>query len=172
MNDRIMAHRKSSVDPDPEATAEYCMTSDKYFRDNDETFDMIFIDGLHTGDQVRRDISNALAALNPGGFILLHDMNPPTAFHARDEYEVDGEFPTWNGTSWEGYAWHRKNSPQLSMCVVDTDWGVGVVQNGTQVPWGGNTEDYTVLEANRKELLNLISVGEFLRRHPSATRPN
>ena len=166
MNDRILARRVASVDPDPNAGAEYCMTSDAYFRNHDEKFDLIFIDGLHTGEQVRRDISNALTALNPGGFILLHDMNPPTAFHAREDYEVDGEFPAWNGTSWEGYAWHRKHSPQLSMCVVDTDWGVGIVQRGRQTPWDGETTGYHVLDSNRKEILNLVSVKDFLKCFP------
>lgn len=165
MNDRILAKRVASVDPDPDANAEYCMTSDEYFRDHNEKFDLIFIDGLHTGEQVLRDISNALNVLNPNGFILLHDMNPPSAFHAREEYEVNGEFPSWNGTSWEGYAWHRKNSTQLSMCVVDTDWGVGAIHRGTQTLWRGATEGYSTLEANRKEILNLISVREFLRRY-------
>ena len=92
------------------ANAEYCMTSDDYFSNHDEKFDIIFIDGLHEGQQVKRDIENSLNVLNKNGHILLHDMNPPTAFHARENYEVNGNYPSWNGTSWEGYAWHRKNS--------------------------------------------------------------
>ena len=166
MNNRIVTRQVASVGPDPKAEAKCCMTSDAYFRDHDETFNLIFVDGLHTGDQVCTDISSALNVLNPSGFSLLHDMTPPTVFHAREEYDVDGKFPAWNGTSWEGYAWHRKHSPQLSMCVVDADWGVGVVQNGAQMPWGGAIKGYPVLAANRKELLNLVSVRDFLRRYP------
>lgn len=164
MNDLILAPRRASIDPDPNAEAEFEMTSDEYFRDHDETFDIIFVDGLHTGDQVRADITNSLNALNPGGFVLLHDMNPPSAFHARENYEVDGTFPTWNGTSWEGYAWHRKHTPDIEMCVVDADWGVGVICRGEQTPWTGPTEGYDTLAANRRELLNLISVRTFLER--------
>ena len=170
MNDRILAQRVASVDPDPRAEAEYIMTSDEYFCDHDERFDMIFIDGDHTGRQVKKDITNALKVLNSGGFILLHDMNPPTAFHARETYEVNGKFPSWNGTSWEGYAWHRKNSPNLAMSVVDTDWGVGVVQLGRQSVWIGETEGYEVLEAHRTQILNLISVSEFLRIFPAHSK--
>ena len=165
MNDLIHAARRASVDPDPKAEPEYLMTSDEYFRQHDEKFDLIFIDGLHTGQQVRLDIDNALKSLTPHGMILLHDMNPPTAFHARPVYEVNGEFPAWNGTSWEGYAWHRKNNPNLEMYVVDVDWGVGFVRPGTQTVWRGQTEGFDTLEKNCIELLNLISVKEFLNYH-------
>lgn len=170
MNDRILARRVSSVDPDPAARAEYCMTSDDYFNNHDERFDLIFIDGLHIGEQVKRDISNSLRALNPGGFILLHDMNPPTELHAREENEVNGSFPAWNGTSWEGFAWHRKYSPQLEMYVVDADWGVGVVRPGAQVLWNGPTQGFAALETSRREILNLITVAEFLKRNPPVIR--
>jgi hypothetical protein len=93
MNNRIVTRQVASVGPDPKAEAKYCMTSDAYFRDHDETFNLIFVDGLHTGDQVCTDISSALNVLNPSGFSLLHDMTPPTVFHAREEYDVDGKFP-------------------------------------------------------------------------------
>lgn len=167
MSNHILAQRVASVDPDTAAEPEYLMTSDEYFARHDEKFDLIFIDGLHTGEQVKRDIDNALAALTSRGMILLHDLNPPTAFHAREVYEVNGAFPRWNGTSWEGYAWHRKHSPDLEMYVVDVDWGVGFVRPGKQVTWDGPTEGYDALKANRQDLLNLISISEFLERHPS-----
>ena len=167
MNDLIETKRVSSVDPDPNANAEYCMTSDDYFSSHDEKFDIIFIDGLHEGQQVKRDIENSLNILNKNGHILLHDMNPPTAFHARENYEVNGNYPSWNGTSWEGYAWHRKNSPNLSMSVVDTDWGVGIIKVGQQKTWLGDVSGYETLETNREELLNLISVQQFLKEYPA-----
>ena len=164
MYDKILTSRKVSVDPDPNAKAEFIMTSDEYFTAQDEKFDIIFIDGLHEGEQVKQDISNSLKVLNPGGVILLHDLNPPTAFHAREKYEVNGKFPAWNGTSWEGFAWHRKYSPELQMFVVDTDWGVGIIQKGKQINWEGDIKGYQVLKTHRHKLLNLISINEFLRR--------
>ena len=99
MYDKILTSHKASVDPDPNAKAEFQMISDEYFTNYDETFDIIFIDGLHEGEQVKRDISNSLKILNPGGVTLLHDLNPPTSFHAREKYEVNGRFSAWNGTS-------------------------------------------------------------------------
>ncbi|MFV0359684.1 class I SAM-dependent methyltransferase [Tropicimonas sp.] len=169
--DRINATTKVGVDPDPTAEADHILTSDSYFERSDATFDIIFIDGLHTGEQVARDIANALKALNPGGMILLHDLNPPTALHAREEFEIDGAFPAacpqWNGSSWRGYAMHRKSDPGLEMYVVDVDWGVGFIRPGRQILYAGPAETYSDLESHRKEILRLITVREFLGRHPA-----
>ena len=165
MFDRIVADHKKGIDPDPRAQADYTMTSDEYFADHDDKFDLIFVDGAHLAKNVKRDISNGLKCLTNRGMILLHDMNPPTAFHARETYEVNGTFPSWNGTSWQGYAWYRKHCPDLEMYVVDCDYGVGFVRWGSQDTWDGPIEGYEDLEANREELLNLISVEEFLERH-------
>jgi hypothetical protein len=162
MHNAVSAKEKVSVDPDPNAGADHQITSDEYFSQCKQTFDLIFIDGLHTGEQVERDIRNSLNHLNENGAILLHDMNPPTAFHARETYEVDGKYPAWNGTSWKGYAWHRKNSRNLRMFVVDTDWGVGWIEKGAQELWSGPIDKYEDLERHRRKILNLISVEEFI----------
>ena len=42
------------------------MTSDAFFATNKESFDFIFIDGLHEANQVFRDAMNSLEWLNPG----------------------------------------------------------------------------------------------------------
>ncbi|MFV0334020.1 MAG: class I SAM-dependent methyltransferase [Tropicimonas sp.] len=167
MFNRISVADKTCVDPDPQAKADFEGTSDAFFAGSKKTFDIIFIDGLHTGEQVARDLTNALAALDEGGAILLHDMNPPTAFHARETYEVEGQFPDWNGTSWQGFAEHRKSNPDLEMYVVDTDWGVGFVRPGRQDCYDGPVGSYADLDAHRQEILQLIPVREFLRRHPA-----
>lgn len=164
---RIALADRVGVDPDPAAKADFVMPSDDYFEKHcNRTFDLVFVDGLHTGDQVFRDIENSLKHLSPNGFVLSHDMNPPTAFHARETYEVDGKFPSWNGTSWQGFARLRKTRSDLEMMVVETDWGVGVTCRGKQAPIACAIETYDDLAANRKQILNLVSVGQFLQRHP------
>lgn len=168
MFERILCPHKVGVDPDPRAEADFVMTSDAYFSTETERFDMVFIDGGHTGDQVERDILNALDRLTPHGVILLHDINPPTAFHARRNYAVDGRFPAWNGTSWKGFAALRRSRDDLEMCVVDTDWGVGIVRPGRQKPYDGPCATYSDLAADRQAILNLILVPEFLRRYDRA----
>lgn len=79
---RIKAERRYGVDPniisDFTAYADriYPFESDQFFKSNNETFDLIFIDGLHHADQVQRDFENSLKCLNDGGFILIHDCLP------------------------------------------------------------------------------------------------
>lgn len=162
MFEEIHCDHRISVDPDPAAEADYPISSDDYFALHNHRFDIVFIDGNHTGDQVERDLDNALGRLNPGGVILLHDMNPPTRFHGRATYEVAGTYPSWNGTSWKGYAAHRRKRPDLTMRVVNTDWGVGIVHPGSQKLHPGPCNSYDDLARDRKALLNLISVPNFL----------
>ena len=40
---------------------------------NDKTFDIVFIDGDHSYDNVKNDIEIALKYTRPNGFIMLHD---------------------------------------------------------------------------------------------------
>ena len=56
----------------------YHMTSDEMFSQMpaDKKYDIIFIDGLHHERFVDRDIVNSLRHLNPGGFIMCHDVLP------------------------------------------------------------------------------------------------
>ncbi len=61
---------------DPERGGNLRMTSDEFFAQNKETFDVIFIDGLHIYEQVHKDIVNALKVLNKDGIIILDDMLP------------------------------------------------------------------------------------------------
>ena len=79
--DKINIEYKVGVDPcfeafDREPT--FKLTSDDFFAKNKETFDIIFIDGLHEAKQVELDILNSLQILSEGGFIVCHDMNPTT----------------------------------------------------------------------------------------------
>ena len=65
-------------------TEYYQVTSDVYFGaivDDDQQFDVIFLDGLHTFEQTLRDFTNALTHLAPRGVIVIDDVNPPT-YHA------------------------------------------------------------------------------------------
>lgn len=163
----IQIPRKVGVDPNPVYKATHVMTSDEFFeKHSDKTFDCVFIDGLHLDEQVRRDIDHALAVLNPGGAIVIHDCNPPTKWHQRTPFE-GGPHP-WNGTVWKAWMWHRINSPNLNMYVVDSDWGVGIIQKGEQQCYKIGTKidpyDYSILENDRIAALNLISVDEFKKR--------
>lgn len=90
--DKIECEYKDGCDPDltqPDAKkftiARY--ESDLYFKKvfdfkekhgEIKLFDLVFIDGLHHADQVKRDFQNSLHCLNDGGFIIIHDTCPET----------------------------------------------------------------------------------------------
>lgn len=168
---QICCENKTSVDPfgDDNITvltpeiAKYLthrMTSDEFFEQNSETFDIIFIDGMHTKEQVAKDISNSLKRLNENGIILVHDCLPK-----REECQlvprICGE---WNGDVW-------KVLPELSLQhidyqVINTDCGIGVIvkQNKTFNPVISKDYDYKDVFANRyirDGILNVISLNDF-----------
>ena len=73
----VIAPHKVGIDPSPASPATHRMTSDAFFAVNKETFDIVFVDGLHLYEQALKDVENALACLNPGGVIVMHDLTLP-----------------------------------------------------------------------------------------------
>lgn len=73
---KIKCDVKCSIDPDPHAKAIFDCTSDDFFTVNKTIFELIFIDGLHHADQVKRDFENSLRCLSDNGFIVIHDVLP------------------------------------------------------------------------------------------------
>ena len=49
------------------------MSSDNFFRENKEFFDVIYIDGWHGATQVTKDINNSWKFLKPRGIIICDD---------------------------------------------------------------------------------------------------
>tara|TARA_B100001121_G_scaffold272159_1_gene258520 strand:- start:491 stop:1192 length:702 start_codon:yes stop_codon:yes gene_type:complete len=49
------------------------MTSDEFFKINNNKFDFIYIDGDHSNDQVLKDLKNSWSFLNNNGFLLIDD---------------------------------------------------------------------------------------------------
>jgi hypothetical protein len=152
---------KVGVDPDSNTIATHHMTSDEFFRQNTEKFDIIFIDGLHYSEQVLRDIVNSLDVLNDNGYIVCHDMNPE-----KEEYQlIPPAFnQPWTGDCWKAFVTLRQISENLEMFVVNTDYGCGVIRKGIQKRVKiTESLTYQNLDKNRKEWLNLIEVEDFVR---------
>lgn len=214
--DRINARWKVAIDPNPSKTPEmeqapygsavhlqgfgeyeasdapteaiYKMTSDEFFEEPwlPKSASVFFIDGLHEHTQVYRDIQNCLKNLVPGGVIILHDMNPPTLEHTTTG--IDG---CWTGDAYKAFLQFQKENIQdrkYSCTVVDTDWGVGIIEANPHFSSTTTNEstgleesrrqffqrginDWEYFDKHRKELLNLISVDEFLKKFekPSST---
>ena len=77
--DKINVNDKIGVDPDLNLINNediYNGTSDEFFTISEDKFDLIFIDGLHHADQVKRDFENSLRCLSDNGFIVIHDCLP------------------------------------------------------------------------------------------------
>lgn len=49
------------------------LTSDNFFKKNNDFFDVIYVDGNHETDQVKKDIYNSWNALKKGGYLILDD---------------------------------------------------------------------------------------------------
>jgi len=56
----------------------YHMSTDQFFEQNQNKFDMVFIDACHNIDFVIRDVMNSIKILTNNGLILLHDTYPVT----------------------------------------------------------------------------------------------
>jgi Methyltransferase domain len=162
----VKCENMTGVDP-ASKHATHKVPSNEFFKSlpPDVKYDIIFIDGLHTEDQVYDDIKNSLEHLTDTGTIVLHDCNPPSSWHQRsyEEALLTG-CREWNGTVWKGFLRHRLENNNISMAVVDTDWGCGIVQKSTPKSTlsiiGPIT--YEGLAQNRKTWLNLITTEEFL----------
>ena len=164
----IAIDKKISVDPDPEANPDFILSSDDFFKQNVDRFDIIFVDGLHHADFVYRDIINSLKILNPGGCVVVHDVIPSSYEGQLIPLEKTLETGTgiWNGDVWKGWIKLRTERKDLVMKVVNTDHGCGII-HPTQYGNGDHLESYNngYYEYNKDLIsssLNLISTEDFL----------
>jgi len=161
---KIKCENKVGIEPDVHELNEdyvtHCETSDEFFAHNKQTFDLIFIDGLHHADQVYRDTINSLLILNSKGIVMLHDLNPPT----RDLQAVPrGDRVDWNGDCWKAWVRLRKDIINRNMFVIDTDWGCGIIQEGINIfDRPRERIEYENFEIKREQWLNLVSVEQWL----------
>lgn len=183
--DKVICAEKFGVDPDPSAGASFCMTSDDFFLINnpedkidvttiedfysthggrkymtiDRRLDLIFIDGLHTAEQVAKDFRNAIKFLSPKGFIVLHDCNPQKEEHTI----VPRPKPTGH---WQGdvYKFVSRLSLNEQYCTVDVDCGCGVWKNDPTKPVviSDHIPSWTEFVHQRNQYLKLVDWNEFL----------
>lgn len=183
---RITASEKIAVDPDFKLSARtrrkadekgtthyFEMTSDDFFEREAAVLsrgvDVALIDGLHTYEQVVRDVDNTLKYLRDDGVIFLHDCNPAFGLMARpatsyDDFLAQQSGPlrwgVWNGDVWKAIV-HLRTRNDLRTVVLKCDFGVGVVRKGspesrlTLSPEEVDALEYTDLAADRRRLLNL-----------------
>lgn len=115
----LSIENKTGVDPLKGGT--HRMTSDEFFKNNKKRFDVIFIDGLHTFEQCKKDFLNCLKYIKKDGIIIFHDMLPRNSF----EEAVPRKSLIWNGDVWK-LAVEIASSTQNNFRIANIDRGVGI----------------------------------------------
>ncbi len=125
---KIKCRNKTGVDPQSSGNGVRSMTSDDYFaaienNDPKPVFDLIFIDGLHHYDQVKRDFENSLRYLSDTGYIVIHDVLPENEEGTR----VPRETKQWWG---DVYKWAMNISSYNGIDYITFN-----IDNGCMLVW-------------------------------------
>jgi hypothetical protein len=184
----VAADFKTAVDPhfkfDTETTpcgasVEYLeMTSDSFFDKvkRDITYDLIFLDGLHTWDQTYRDFCNSLLITHDQSVIILDDIFPCDVFSTnRDQVEavLMRQFMTgdpsisWHGDTYKVIPLISTFHPLLDFCTITTDG------NPQTIVWRSSTpcHPFTPMLSD-PEALNMPSLDYlWFLRHQESYRP-
>jgi hypothetical protein len=137
-------------------------------------FDLVFVDPYHSHDCSRGDLERGLALLAPGGTLVVHDCHPTRASLAVAEPRDD----EWMGHTYVAFLDFVRDRVELDFCVVDMDYGCGVIRRRVDWPEGSrlgtrrdtaalDTTDYSVWSeytSHRTNLLQLVSPSEFVQR--------
>lgn len=138
----------NKIGVDPISGGNVKETSDNFFKDNKNKFDVIFIDGLHIYEQCRKDVINSLKVLEKNGFMLLHDMTPRNW--------AEENVPRLKNTLWTGNIWkvalELSKTKGIDFFVINADMGVGIAKK--------NEED--VLYQDDYESLKNLKFKDFL----------
>jgi len=112
----------NKIGVDPVSGGNVRKTSDDFFKENKSSFDIVFIDGLHTYEQVKRDILNSVNCLLDEGIILVHDCMPDSlGKQAVPRYKMQ-----WNGDVWKAIVDLRQQE-NLEIYTCEIDQGIGVI---------------------------------------------
>ena len=158
----ISCEKKIGVDP--VSGGNIRKTSDDFFFDNSEKFDLIFIDGLHKYKQVKKDILNSIKILNDNGVILIHDCFPRNFYYqAVPRCQLN-----WNGDTWKALV-EARTKDNLDTYCLNADEGIGIIfkrKNKNLLNIQNN--DFSKLKYkeyihNYNNYLNLIEYNDLLK---------
>ena len=155
---------KNKLGVDPVSGGNIRKTSDEFFKNNIEKFDIVFIDGLHHYHQVKRDILNSLKFLNNDGIILVHDCLPDClSKQAVPRYKM-----SWNGDVWKAIVDLRQDE-NLEIYTLKIDQGIGVIKkikNTNKLILKKNISKLKFKDFyfNYKEYMRLINLDELKKK--------
>ena len=151
---RIKCDIKNACDPNKNPY--FIGDSDAFFdAHKDNVFDIVFIDGLHHAEQVRKDIINSIKQLTENGAIVLHDSIPPSKSHQ----VVPRKQTSWTGDVWKAVVGFKQSYPSVEVYTYRSDYGITVIKpNGKKVKKHFEKIEMTYEEfkSNEVELLNII----------------
>ena len=150
----IKAENKVGIDPVRGGTLR--MTSDDFFKRNNNKYDLIFLDGLHTYEQTIKDIDHSLKFLNNEGVIIIHDCLPKKIWNQI----VPRLYGHWNGDVWKAIV-HSRTYTHADTYTCVADHGLGVIfkrANRNQLDLKVNFKNLKFSEYyyNHEKFMNLI----------------
>jgi len=158
----LLKINKVGVDPISGGTER--VTSDIFFQNNERYFDVIFIDGLHTYKQVKKDFENSLKFLKKGGHIFIDDMLPYN-WSMQHNPRIKGK---WTGDVWK-LAVEIYDSQLFSFDLFESNYGIGVVQNTkniNQLPDKDyQNKSFSEYLHYRKNLFKITDIENFIRQN-------
>jgi len=114
----------NKIGVDPSSGGNVRKTSDEFFNYNEKKFDVVFIDGLHTYEQVRKDVINSIKFSSQNAWIALHDLLP--------ENWIEQHVPIITKDSWTGDVWkvafELLQTEGIEFKILKIDNGVGVIK--------------------------------------------
>ena len=152
---------KNKTGVDPVSGGNIRKTSDEFFRENKNKFDIIFIDGLHTYNQVKKDILNSINCLKDEGIVLVHDCMPDSlSKQAVPRYRM-----SWNGDVWKAIVDLIQNE-YLEIYTCKIDQGIGVIKkkrNSSILKLEKNIKDLKFKDyyKNYVKYLRVVDLKEF-----------
>ena len=155
-------------------------TSDDFFSEESTLLkrfplDLLFIDGLHTYEQTMKDVTNALKYIKDDGVIVLHDCNPESetigypaeSLEAADKLNLPDWQGIWSGDVWKTIVHLKSTRDDISIFVLDTDCGLGIVTKRKSSKLTTFPErdlpslSYKDLDLNRQVILDLKPISYF-----------
>lgn len=152
---KIECKDKVSVDPNVQDKLVLRLTSNDFFDKTEVNYDVVFIDGLHHAEQVRKDIINAIKCKAKA--IILHDTLP----HNKAMQEVPRKQRVWTGNVWRAAVGYAQSYLKVRVETYRSDYGLTVIYPDAdgKVPrkhFENMDMTYEEFKANEVELLNII----------------
>ena len=158
---QIECSKKVGVDPNKGGTVRD--TSDNFFKNNKELFDVVFIDGLHHFEQIIKDFKNSFNVLNDNGYIIMHDLMPRSWL----EEHVPRISNDWCGDVWK-ISFLLNNIKNHKFNLILTDFGLGIFQKKNK-EFEFNEADLSNMNFNyyieNYKSLPLINREEFMKKY-------